>query len=237
MGVREDLRVLGNKRRAKALSGFFKTGKGDYGEGDVFLGISVPAQRSVAKRYADLPLSEIKKLLRGKIHEFRLTALLVLVQQYQRADASGKKKIVDFYLANATRVNNWDLVDLTADKILGAYLADKPKRVLYRLARSSNLWERRMSIVATFDLICRGDYEHTLKITKLLMKDDHDLIHKACGWMLREVGKRNVRVLERFLDAHAARMPRTMLRYSIERLPDKKRARYLSLRVPAVPQI
>lgn len=226
-----DMEKLRNPKKAKILARFFKTGKGEYGEGDVFLGIQVPDTRKVAKNYLELDDQEIRELLDSKIHEHRLAALLLLVEKYKKSDEKRKKKIVDFYLTNTDRINNWDLVDLSADKILGDYLFDKDDReksILYTLARSKNLWERRIAIISTFAFIKQEKFEETFKVAEILLQDKHDLIHKAVGWMLREIGKRNQEEEEKFLRKHYKRMPRTMLRYAIERFDDKKRKFYLS---------
>ncbi|MFC1685459.1 DNA alkylation repair protein [Nanoarchaeota archaeon] len=224
--IKKDLKKLENKKQAKILQGFFKTGKGQYGEGDVFLGIKVPVQRTVAIKYKDLPLKEIKQLLQSKIHEHRLVALLILVNQFERNIE--KEKIFNFYLKNAKNVNNWDLVDLSAPYIVSKYLFDKKKDILYKLAKSKNLWERRISILGTFYSIRNGQFKDALKIFEMHLKDNHDLIHKAVGWMLREIGKKDQKTLETFLKKHYKNMPRTMLRYSIERLPETKRKAYLN---------
>ncbi len=232
------LKELKNKEqplRAKILSRFFKTGKGEYGEGDFFLGITVPEIRKIAKKYVLLSFVDVEKLLNNKYHEARLVAILILVDKFRTADikqdTKSKKEIYDFYLNNTNKINNWDLVDLSASYIVGNYLFDKKnseKKILEKLAKSNNLWERRISIISTFAFIYKGEYENTFKIVKILMNDKHDLIHKACGWMLREVGKRISEVpLLRFLDEYSSQMPRTMLRYSIERLPDNTRKYYL----------
>jgi 3-methyladenine DNA glycosylase AlkD len=228
--VLHDLSQLSDPVRAEKLSGFFKTGKGQYGEGDVFLGIPVPEQRKVAKRYADLPLHDLQALLNSGIHEHRLTALLILVAQYARTDPSGKAAIVRFYLANTDRVNNWDLVDLSAPKILGAHLVDKARSILYTLARSPSVWERRIAVLSTFAFIRNDDFDDALRLAALLVRDAHDLIHKAVGWMLREVAKRDQARGARFLRQHAPRMPRTMLRYAIEKFEEPKRKYYLAQR-------
>jgi 3-methyladenine DNA glycosylase AlkD len=225
--VKKDLKNLANPEKAKILQRFFKTGKDEYGEGDVFLGITVPEQRRIAKKYSELPLKEIQKLLSGKIHEHRLTALLILVIKYKKADDTDQKKISSFYINNFRHINNWDLVDLSAEKILGDYLLEKDKSLLYRLAKSKNLWERRIAIMATFHFIKNNRFNDTLKISKLLLNDEHDLIHKAVGWMLRETGKRDREVEEKFLQKHYRKMPRTMLRYAIEKFNENKRQFYL----------
>lgn len=223
----KDLQKLANPERAKILAGFFKTGPGEYGEGDVFLGIRVPDTRKIAKKYAGMDLAHVNELLQSKIHEHRLAALLILVEKYQNGDRREKERIFRFYLANTAYVNNWDLVDLSADKIIGAYLLDRDKTTLYRLARSSHLWERRIAIVATFAFIKKGRFQETFRIAQLLLNDPHDLIHKAVGWMLREVGKRNQKAEEEFLQKLYTKMPRTMLRYAIERFDKEKKKRYM----------
>ena len=224
------LRSLGNPRDAAFLAGFFKTGPGQYGEGDVFIGVRVPVIRKVAREFKDVPLAEVGQLLHSRIHEERLAALVVLVMRVNKADAATRKQIYDFYVANTRYINNWDLVDLSAPQVVGAYLEDKNRRPLYRLAKSSWLWDRRISILATFHFIRLKDFGDTLKIAKLLLADREDLMHKAVGWMLREVGKRDLAVLEGFLEKHCRVMPRTMLRYAIERFPERKRKLYLAAR-------
>jgi 3-methyladenine DNA glycosylase AlkD len=229
------LQALGSPAKAKASAWFFKTGEGQYGHGDVFCGVTVPEQRRVAKRFAALPLAELRTLLGSPIHECRLTALLILVRQYERGDPVECARIARFYLAQRARVNNWDLVDSSASYILGRHLLTRDRSILYRLARSRNIWERRIAIIATAAFIRAGDYADTLAIAKLLLGDTHDLIHKAVGWMLREVGNRAPAVEERFLKAHAATMPRTMLRYAIEKFPEAKRRAYMAMRKKAAP--
>ena len=227
--LRKELKKLSNPQKAKVLQGFFKTGKGEYGEGDIFLGLTVPQSRKIAIKYKEISFDEIKKLLQSKIHEERLIALLILVHRFEKGTDADKNKVYNYYLKNTKYINNWDLVDLSADKIVGHYLLDKSKNVLFKLARSNNLWERRISIVATYQFIKDGRYQETLTISKMLLNDTHDLIHKAVGWMLREVGKQSSQeILEDFLKKHYKQMPRTMLRYAIERLPEKLRKMYLS---------
>jgi 3-methyladenine DNA glycosylase AlkD len=226
--IKNDLLKLSNSKKAKKLSRFFKTEKGQYGEGDIFLGISVPEQRKVAKRYHYIPLNDLQDLLSSKIHEHRLTALLILIIKYGKADISGKEDIFRFYLKNIEYINNWDLVDLSAPKIVGDYLYNKDKSILFKLAKSNNLWERRIAILSTYKFIRNSDFKDTLNISKLLLHDKHDLIHKAAGWMLREIGKRDQRIEERFLNKYHTQMPRTMLRYAIEKFDEKKRKFYLS---------
>src|SRR3989344_615243 len=208
--IKKELRKEADKNKAKILAGYFKTGKGEYGEGDVFLGIVVPEQRKIAKKFSNLPLSEIQKLLNSKIHEHRFTALEILVMQFAKSNEKDRKNIVNFYLKNKKYVNNWDLVDTSAPYLLGEYLVDKPKEVLYKLAKSKNLWERRIAIVSTFYFISKGDVSETFKIAKVWLHDRGDLIHKAVGWALREAGKKNERQLVKFLEEKGSKMPRTM---------------------------
>ncbi len=234
-----DLEKLASPQKALNAARFFKTGKGEYGEGDVFIGITVPEQRKVAKKYKDLPLKDIQKLLRSKIHEHRFTALEILVMKMDscpvctgRLRSNDRNGIVDFYLKNLKYVNNWDLVDTSAPYILGKYLVENPStklrvNILYDLAKSKNIWERRVAIVSTQALIRKNIFNETLKIAEELLRDKEDLIHKACGWMLREVGKKDGKVLRRFLDKNVAVMPRTMLRYSIEKFAKIERHKYL----------
>ncbi|MCE5278956.1 MAG: DNA alkylation repair protein [Planctomycetaceae bacterium] len=222
------LRALGDPADALFLQRFFKTGPGQYGEGDVFIGLRVPVIRAVAKDFAAMALSQVEKLLHSKIHEERLAALIILVAQAARGDDQKKKTIYALYLANTKFVNNWDLVDVSAPQVVGEYLADKSRRPLCRLARSKWLWERRISILATLHFIRLGQFDDTLAITEILLGDAHDLMHKAVGWMLREVGKRDTAVLEQFLTRHAAVMPRTMLRYAIERLSQDRRKMFMA---------
>jgi len=225
--LKKELKKNSNKNKAKILQKFFKTGQGEYGEGDIFLGLTVPQSRKIAKKYSNLDISAINSLLDSKIHEERLIALLILVENYQSSNDEQKYKIINFYLQNAKNINNWDLVDLTADKILGNYLINKPKDILYSLANSENLWEKRISIISTFHFIKNNFFEDAFKISKILINDKHDLIHKAVGWMLREVGKRNKKELQKFLNENYKIMPRTTLRYAIEKFPEKQRQAYL----------
>lgn len=225
--IRARLQSLGTEKRAKVSQSFFKTGPGEYGEGDIFLGVQVPALRLLASEYQAITLTEVTQLLRSTIHEERLLALLLLVRAYANGDEHTKKGIYELYLKNTRHVNNWDLVDASAEHIVGAFLMGKSKKPLYLLARSSDLWERRIAIMATFHFIKGGDFKETLKIARILLADKEDLIHKAVGWMLREVGKRSLQSEERFLKEHYKEMPRTMLRYAIERFPESTRQRYL----------
>jgi 3-methyladenine DNA glycosylase AlkD len=229
--IRSKLRKLGNKKRAKLARRYFKTGPGEYGEGDIFLGIAVPKLRTLAKEYQDLALTDIIDLLQSAIHEERLLALLLLVRAYAHADDDIKKKIYERYLQNTRYINNWDLVDLSAMRIVGAYLMEKSKRPLHHLAASNDMWERRIAVMATFHFIERREFAVSLTIARKLLTDKEDLIHKAVGWMLREVGKRTLRIEEQFLKRHYQKMPRTMLRYAIEKFPEAKRQRYLTGRV------
>lgn len=222
--LKSDLHSLGSPEKAKLLQGFFKTGKGEYGEGDSFLGVKVPECRAIAKKYNDLPLKEISELLKSKIHEERLTALLILLHRFQK---NPSKEIYDFYLSNTKYVNNWDLVDLTAHKIVGAFLVEKPRDILYKLASSSSLWERRISMVSTFAFLPEKDFKDSLALAEILLQDKHDLMHKAVGWVLREIGKKDLDVLKKFLKKHYKQMPRTALRYSIEKFPEAERKKYL----------
>lgn len=225
--LKKDIRKLANAKKAKSSAWFFKTGEGDYGYGDKFIGIIVPIQRQIARKFIDLDLNDIEKLLKSDIHEHRFIALEILVMKFERADKILHEKIAKFYLKNTKRVNNWDLVDTSAPYILGKYLLDKPRQVLYKLAESKDLWERRIAIVSTQELIRNGQFKDTIALSEILMDDTHDLIQKAMGWMLREMGKKDVKILVRFLNKHARHMPRTMLRYSIEKFPEKTRKYYL----------
>ena len=222
------LKEKANSEKAKIYQRFFKTAPGEYGEGDVFLGLTVPEIRAIAKQFSTLSLKEIEKHLKSKYHEERLAALLILVHNYNK---NQDEKIVSFYLKNTKHVNNWDLVDLTAHKILGRSLLDKDRAILYKLSKSKDLWERRISIISTFAFIDLRQFKDALKISEILLKDPHDLIHKAVGWVLREIGKKDLKVLEKFLKKHYKNMPRTMLRYSIEKFPETKRQAYLKGKV------
>ena len=225
--IKKDLQTLNDPVKAKTLSKFFKTGKGQYGEGDMFLGIKVPEQRKVAKKYTGLILDDISHLLKSKIHEYRLTALFILVLKYKKEDSNGKQEIVDFYLSNTDNINNWDLVDSSAHYILGDFLRDKDRSILYELARSEKLWERRIAMLSTFAFIKNKQFEDALNISEILLFDKHDLIHKAVGWMLREIGNRDIKIEEEFLQKHYPEMPRTMPRYAIEKFDEEKRKFYL----------
>ena len=226
--IKKELNKIQDPEKAKILLKFFKTGKGQYGEGDVFLGIKVPEQRKIAKKYSGILLDDIDHLLKSNIHEFRLTSLLILVLKYRKEDFNGKKEIVDFYFSHMENINNWDLVDSSAPYILGDFLLDKDKSILYRLAKSDNLWKRRIAILSTFAFIKNNQFEDALNIAEILLFDKHDLIHKAVGWMLREIGKKDEITEEEFLEKHHRKMPRTMLRYAIEKFDNDKKKFYLS---------
>ncbi|MFH1037218.1 MAG: DNA alkylation repair protein [PVC group bacterium] len=225
--IQKELRRLSDPERAVALQRFFKTGPSDYGAGDLFRGIRVPALRKLAKQHRDTPLPDIERLLTSPFHEDRLLALLLLVRRYAEGTDSEKKQAYRFYLDHTDCINNWDLVDSSAEHIVGDYLEGKSKSPLYVLARSDSLWERRLAIMATFCYIKRGGFDETLKIARMLLGDPEDLIHKAVGWMLREVGKRDRDMEETFLKTCYRRMSRTMLRYAIEKFPEPKRKAYL----------
>lgn len=232
--IKKEIQKAGNPEKAKFLMRFFKTKEGQYGHGDLFLGLTVPQSRIIAQKYKDLALSDVQKLLESKYHEERLIALLILVRNFQKGSKELQKKIFDLYLANTDYINNWDLVDLSADKIVGGYLLDKKDRsVLVRLTYSENVWDRRIAIIATFQFIkTKKEYKDTFRISEILLNDKHDLIHKAVGWMLREVGKRcSAEVLVQFLNKHYKVMPRTMLRYAIEHFPEKIRRNYIEGKV------
>jgi 3-methyladenine DNA glycosylase AlkD len=227
--LKAELRLLSNLKKAEGYQRFFKTGKGEYGEGDVFLGITTPMQKQLTRKYHFLSLEELQKLLDSHIHEHRGIALGMLVNKYKKANKNAieKRKIFQFYLNNTHRINNWDLVDCSAYKILGEFLLEEKSDILRQLAKSSNLWERRIAIISTFTFIKKRNFGETLAIADMLLKDEHDLIHKAVGWMLREIGKKNQDVLEIFLKPRYKEMPRTMLRYAIERFDEEKRQKYL----------
>jgi 3-methyladenine DNA glycosylase AlkD len=229
--VRRALRGQARPERVAGAQRFFKCGPGEYGEGDRFLGVTVPAQRRIARQFRDLPLNETDKLLQSPIHEERLTALFVLVDQFERADDDRVRgRIFRLYMRRLRFINNWDLVDTSAGQIVGGWLVDQPRDLLDRLARSPHLWSRRVAMMATFHFIYRGEHRDAIRIATLLVDDEHDLIHKAVGWMLREVDKRaSPEALTAFLERHAATMPRTCLRYAIERLPARDRQRWMNM--------
>jgi len=225
--LEKELKSLANPVRAKHSQRYFKTGRGEYGEGDVFLGLNTATTVKTALKYQELSLTDLHQLLESNIHECRSSVLVILKRQYLKADTTGKKRIVDFYLKNTKGINNWDLVDISAPNILGNWLLDKDKAILYKLAKSKNIWERRIAIMATFAFIREGEYQDSLKLAQILQTDPHDLIHKAVGWMLREIGKRDMAIEEKFLRRYASKMPRTMLRYAIEKFSPSKRLYFL----------
>jgi 3-methyladenine DNA glycosylase AlkD len=224
------LRALGDPDDARFLQRFFRTGPGEYGEGDRFLGIRVPDTRRLARELQGMPLDQIERLLLDPYHEARLLAVILLADAYEQGNAAERDAVFRLYLRNASRVNNWDLVDVSAPNVVGAHLAARPRARLDKLARSKNLWERRIAIVSTQHFIRNRQFDDTLRIARVLMNDEHDLIHKAVGWMLREVGKRDRAPLEAFLAEHAHQMPRTMLRYAIEHFSPTERRRYMDAR-------
>lgn len=221
--LKKELRKYRRENKARFLPGFFQIGKDGYPQDDKFLGVSVPSCRIIAKKYEKLPLKGIKKLLESKFHEERLTALMILVDRFK----DNPKSVFTFYLKNTQYVNNWDLVDLSCYKIVGQYLLNKPRDILYKLADSKNIWERRIAIVSTYTFMKAGQLEDAIKISRLLLGDKHDLIHKAVGWMLRELGKKNEGLLVKFLKDNYSKIPRTTLRYAIEKFPEKVRKNYL----------
>ena len=226
--IRRELKRLASKEIAEHSQRFFKTGKGQYGEGDRFLGIRVPALRELARQHRGVSVEEASRMLESQFHEERLLALFLLVGVFKKADDEGRKAIYELYLASTRFINNWDLVDCSAEHIVGAYLRERDRKPLYDLARSNSLWERRIAIMSTFHFIRHSEFTDTLRIAEILLGDKEDLIHKAVGWMLREVGKRDAEAEEQFLKNHCREMPRTMLRYAIEKFPQPKRRMYLS---------
>ncbi len=226
--MRSRVREFADAKRAKFLLRFFKTGPGEYAEGDRFLGLRVPDIRKIAREFRSLSSRDLRALLASKWHEERLLALVILLRHYADADDKQRNAIYRLYIASMDRINNWDLVDVSAAQIVGAHLADRNRAPLYRLAKSHSVWERRIAIMATFHFIRAGEFEETFSIVAALLDDPHDLIHKAAGWMLREIGKRDRAAEQKFLQRYASRMPRTMLRYAIERFPAALRLRYLT---------
>ena len=227
--IRKELRKKADKSKAKFLQTFFKTGKGQYAEGDVFLGIVMPEIRKIAKKHKSISLKELSGLLASRFHEERMCALLILVEKYSLSKE--KESLVRYYLQNKKSINNWDLIDVTSHKILGDWLKNRKDRsILFKLANSKSLWDRRISIMATFAFIRSKEYGTTLKLAEFLLDEEEDLIHKAVGWMLREIGKRDKKKEDAFLKKHAAKMHRTMLRYAIEKFPVKERKKYLDMR-------
>ncbi|MFB5651911.1 DNA alkylation repair protein [Leptospira wolffii] len=226
--VIREIRSHADPKKVEILAGFFKSGKGEYGEGDIFLGIQVPPIRKISKEFRGLPLTELQKIVSSKYHEERLCGFFILCETFSKSEEADRKKLHSFYLKNIKYVNNWDIVDLSSREMIGDYLRDKKRDLLYKLAKSKNLWERRISVIATYSFIRQGDFGDTLSISELLITDKEDLIHKATGWMLREVGNRDLKVETDFLDKHAERMPRTMLRYSIEKFPEALKKKYMN---------
>lgn len=225
--IRKELETYATPEKKEFLPYFFKTGKGQYGEGDIFLGVVVPDTRKVAKRYKEIEFTEVAKLIESEIHECRLCALLILVERFKKAKEDDRKAIYDFYLSKTKYINNWDLVDLSARDIIGEYLIDKERDILYQLADSTLLWDQRIAILATYAFIRRNDFKDIVALSEKLLTHKHDLMHKATGWMLREAGKRDKATLITFLDRFYKDMPRTMLRYSIEKLSPEEKAYYM----------
>ena len=225
--IHEEFKKMSDQEHAIQLQKYFKTGKGEYGEGDQFLGLRVPTVRKIAKKFNTLSIDEAEKFLQSPYHEERLFALFILIDLFKKGNEEDKKKIHELYLKNTKFINNWDLVDMSAGPIIGAYLFNRDKEPIYTLVQSKNLWERRIAIMATFYFIAQNEFTDTLKIAEMLLTDKEDLIHKAVGWMLREIGKRNLELEESFLKKHFKNMPRTMLRYAIEKFPEEKRKSYL----------
>jgi len=228
--LKKEIHSRANPEKAKLLQRFFKTGKGEYGEGDLFLGINLPVLREISKRYFSLiSLKDLEELLDNKYHEMRIIALLILMLQYKKSKKNRlmQRKIYEFYLKKTDRINNWDLVDISAPKIVGDFLWKNKEDILKELAQSPNLWERRIAIISTFSFIKNRDFGETLAISNMLLHDEQDLIHKAVGWALREVGKKNKKVLELFLISRYKEMPRTMLRYALEKFPEEERQKWL----------
>ena len=231
LNLQQTIASHANPKKAQALQRFFKTGKGEYAEGDIFLGIMVPTQRQIAKQFSSLALNDVSNLLSSNIHEHRLIALFILIAQYKKGSEITKKDIFDLYMSHSQFINNWDLIDLSAPSIVGEYLKDKHYTTLYTFAKSSSIWKKRIAILASFTDIKNGRFDRTLILAEILVNDSHDLIQKAVGWMLRELGKRRgLAEEERFLKKYTATMPRTMLRYAIERFPERKRQQYLAIK-------
>ncbi|NGN97823.1 DNA alkylation repair protein [Grimontia sp. S25] len=226
----KEAKQLGDEKVAEHSGRFFKSGPGEYAEGDKFIGIRVPVVRALAKRHMAASLKTISVLLESEWHEIRLLALVMLSEQFKKADSEFQKVIFDFYLSRTHLINNWDLVDSSAHHIVGGYLVDKKRDILYSLAESNSLWERRIAMMATFPFIRLNQFDDTIKLAETLLDDKEDLIHKMCGWMLRELGKRDLPLLRTFLDKHASVMPRTMLRYAIEKMTAEERQHYMAMK-------
>jgi 3-methyladenine DNA glycosylase AlkD len=225
--LKKEIQESANEKQAEILQRFFKTGKGGYGEGDVFLGLNSQQIKNIAKKFFSLSIPKIQELLKSKIHEERVCALRILIRKYENASNEEQENIFNFYLSNTKNINNWDLVDLSAPKIFGSFLLNHNKNLLYKLVQSENLWERRIAIISTLSFIRENEFEDTLAISELLLQDNHDLIHKAVGWMLREVGKREKNILKDFLRKHYENIPRTTLRYAIEKFEEEERKKWL----------
>ena len=231
--LKKDLRKFKRPEKAKVLTRFFKTGKGEYAEGDQFLGLKTDETRSVARKYSDLNYSDLKNLLESKIHEERMVAVMVLINRFKKGNLDIKKEVYEFFINNLSGINNWDLVDVSVPHIIGGYLylAKGNRNVLYDFAKSNNLWKKRIGIMSTFYFIRNYEYQDTLRISEILLTYNHDLIHKAVGWMLREIGNRNLQAEEKFLKIYYKKMPRTMLRYAIEKFPERLRIKYLESKI------
>lgn len=231
--LKKDLRKFERPEKAKVLTRFFKTGKGEYAEGDQFLGLKTDETRSVARKYSDLNYSDLKNLLESKIHEERMVAVMVLINRSKKGNLDIKKEVYEFFINNLSGINNWDLVDVSVPHIIGGYLylAKGNRNVLYDFAKSNNLWKKRIGIMSTFYFIRNYEYQDTLRISEILLTYNHDLIHKAVGWMLREIGNRNLQAEEKFLKIYYKKMPRTMLRYAIEKFPERLRIKYLESKI------
>ncbi len=223
--------AVSDPHKASELQRFFKTAPGEYGEGDLFYGVKVPETRKIAQKFKDLPYEELEKLIRSKMHEEKMCALVILVNRFSKKSTPPVEKeiIFNFYMTYKRQINNWDLVDISAPKIVGPWLSDKNKRLLYELADSKIIWDRRIAVLSTFHFIREYEFKHTLKLATKLLNDSHDLMHKAVGWMLREIGKREQKILEDFLGHNIKAMPRTMVRYAIEKLPESLRKYYLNM--------
>ena len=228
--LKRELKGLAESSRAEKSLCFFQTQEGGYGEGDQFIGVTVPNQRRIAKQFGALKFPDLERLLQSPIHEHRLTSLFIIVRQFDLGNEDQRKQLIALYKRNLRYVNNWDLVDSSAPYLLGVYLLKRSKKILYQYAKSPNLWRRRVALISTFGFIKQGEYKDTLAIIKILLKDSHDLIHKASGWMLREIGKRDEDILINFLNGHCKRMPRTTLRYAIEKLNNRERSYYMERR-------
>ncbi len=231
VSLKNEVKKASNPVQAMTLQRFFKTGPGEYGEGDIFAGLKVPVSRAIALKYKHLSLQDISVILKSPVHEERIIALFILIAKYKKESPEGREKIFRFYLKNRKYINNWDLVDLSAPNIIGDYLLDKGKDLLYEYAQSKNLWEKRIAVIATYTFIRKGDLLHTFTISDLLLNDKNDLIHKGVGWMLREAGKRDYDALEEYLIPRYSKMPRTMLRYAIEKFPEIRRKDFLLGRI------